>query len=379
MTDNSTYQYDVFISYSSKDRPWVKDLLRVLEQQKIKACIDYRDFTEGMPSIKNIENAVLNSHKTLLILTPNYLTSGWTEFEHILLQTLDPANQKLRLLPLLKERCELPLRLKVLTYLNFASPEDEAEEWKRLVTALGKQPIIDKGIFFDMVAIPGGSFMMGSKERDDTQPVHKVTVSPFYIAKYPVTQEQWKEIAQSKKIDIDLDPNISHFKGNRNPVDSVTWDMAMEFCRRLSESTGKDYRLPSEAEWEYACRAGTTTRFHFADDHREMGKYAWYYGNSNGQTQAVGRKKPNQWGLYDMHGNVWEWCLDDWQREYNNRPLDGGAWFSRDNSHEGGKCMRGGSWFDDPCHSAIRALYGLYHRENYDCPLNRIGFRVVCS
>lgn len=141
MSDNSNYQYDIFISYSSKDRPWVKELLRKLEEQKIKACIDYRDFIIGMPSIKNIEQAVINSHKTLLILTPNYLESGWTEFENILLQTLDPANQKLRLLPLLKEKCELPLRLRALTYLNFVNPEDEAFEWQKLVNALGKQQI----------------------------------------------------------------------------------------------------------------------------------------------------------------------------------------------------------------------------------------------
>ena len=141
MSDNSNYQYDVFISYSSKDRPWVKELLRKLEEQKIKVCIDYRDFILGMPSIKNIEQAVINSHKTLLILTPNYLESGWTEFENILLQTLDPANQQLRLLPLLKQKCELPLRLRALTYLNFANPEDEAFEWQRLVNAFGKQQI----------------------------------------------------------------------------------------------------------------------------------------------------------------------------------------------------------------------------------------------
>jgi hypothetical protein len=141
MSDNSNYQYDAFISYSSKDRPWVKELLRKLEGQNIKVCIDYRDFIPGMPSIKNIEQAVINSHKTLLILTSNYLESEWTEFENILLQPLDPANQKLRLLPLLKQKCELPLRLRALTYLNFANPEDEALEWQRLMNVFGKQQI----------------------------------------------------------------------------------------------------------------------------------------------------------------------------------------------------------------------------------------------
>ena len=137
MSDNLNYQYDVFISYSSKNRPWVKELLRKLEEQKIQVCIDYRDFIPGIPSIKNIEQAVINSYKTLLILTPDYLESRWTEFENILLQTLDPVNQELRLLPLLKQKCELPLRLKALTYLNFTNPEDATLAWQRLLNTLG--------------------------------------------------------------------------------------------------------------------------------------------------------------------------------------------------------------------------------------------------
>ncbi|MCP5158723.1 MAG: toll/interleukin-1 receptor domain-containing protein [Gammaproteobacteria bacterium] len=139
MSKNLNYKHDVFISYSSKDRPWVQEFIKRIEDQKIKVCIDYRDFIPGMASIKNIENAVINSYKTLLILTNNYFESGWLEFENILLQTLDPTNQKLRLIPILKERCELPLRLKTLTYLNFADPEDEELEWKRLIRTINKQ------------------------------------------------------------------------------------------------------------------------------------------------------------------------------------------------------------------------------------------------
>ena len=237
------------------------------------------------------------------------------------------------------------------------------------------QENLGKDIILEMVAIPGGKFMMGSNERPDTKPIHEVTVSPFYMGKYPVTQKQWKAIAQLPKIEIDLDPNISSFKGDKKPVDSATWDMAMEFCKRLSKLTGKNYRLPSEAEWEYACRAGTTTKYHFGDNPNPS---LANYGQNLGGTSSVGSFPPNSFGLYDMHGNVWEWCLDDWQREYNNRSLDGGAWFSDDDSHEGGKCLRGGSWSDGLGSSAIRALYGLYHRKNYTCPLNLIGFRV-CS
>ena len=107
--------------------------------------------------------------------------------------------------------------------------------------------------------------MMGSNERDDEKPIYEVTVSSFYMGKYPVTQEQWQAIAQLDKIDIDLDPNPSYFKGDKKPVDNVSWDMGVEFCKRLSRLTGKNYRLPSEAEWEYACRAGATTEYYFGD------------------------------------------------------------------------------------------------------------------
>jgi nucleoside phosphorylase len=140
MQDNSTYQYDVFISYSSIDRLLVNEFLIQLEKLKIKACIDYRDFTPGMPSIKNIEYAIVNSHKTILFLTPNYIQSQWTEFENIILQTLDPSNQKLRLIPILKQKCELPLRLSALTYLNFTDPENEVFEWQRLIKSLTINP-----------------------------------------------------------------------------------------------------------------------------------------------------------------------------------------------------------------------------------------------
>lgn len=137
-------QYDVFISYRRSDRPWVKvPLLQQLEAKGLRVCIDYRDFVPGKAAIQNMEDAVVNSWKTLLILTPGYLESNWTEFVNVMLQTLDPVNRQLRLIPLVKERCELPLRIGMLTYLNFAEPEDEALEWRRLLTALGKPPELE--------------------------------------------------------------------------------------------------------------------------------------------------------------------------------------------------------------------------------------------
>ncbi len=139
---DEAYQYDIFISYSSKDKDWVRgELLRALEERGLRVIIDFRDFRPGAPSIKEIERAVLTSRKTLLILTPDYLQSQWTEFENLLLQTLEPSNQALRLIPLLKAKCELPLRLRMLTYVNFADPDDWNIAWRQLLTALGAAPL----------------------------------------------------------------------------------------------------------------------------------------------------------------------------------------------------------------------------------------------
>jgi formylglycine-generating enzyme required for sulfatase activity len=167
-------------------------------------------------------------------------------------------------------------------------------------------------------------------------------ISSFRIGKYPITQAQYEAV---------MGTNPSHFQGNpQNPVESVSYDNAQVFCQKLSGITGKNYRLPTESEWEYACRAGTTTRWYFGDDRRQLGDYAWYYDNSEGTTHPVGQKRPNAWGLHDMIGNVCEWC-------------------------ESG-CLRSGSWGNNPddCRSAIRYYYD--RRDNRDITF---GFRVVCA
>ena len=233
------------------------------------------------------------------------------------------------------------------------------------------QEDLGKGIILKMVAIPSGKFMMGSNERDAEKPIHEVTVSSFYMGKYPVTQEQWQAIALLDKIDIDLNSNPSGFKGDKKPVDSVPWNMGVEFCKRLSKLTGKDYRLPSEAEWEYACRAGTTTQYCFGDD---LDPSLANYDSNLGCTSLVGSFPSNVFGLYDMHGNVWEWCEDDWHDNYNGCPTDASAWLNRNNSQKARKCLRGGSWYYLPvyCRSAIRPWNDAGNYGNY------VGFRVVC-
>jgi len=167
-----------------------------------------------------------------------------------------------------------------------------------------------------LVPIPAGEFQMGSpeseKDRQDNETQHLVKITkPFYLSAYEVTQEQYEKV---------MGKNSSHSKGENKPVEKVSRHDAVEFCRRLSEKEGVEYRLPTEAEWEYACRAGTSTAYSFGDDESQLGKYAWFLGNSGNETHAVGQKLPNAWGLYDMHGNVWEWC-QDWYGDYGNEKV----------------------------------------------------------
>ena len=239
----------------------------------------------------------------------------------------------------------------------------------------------------EMVAIPGGTFEMGSPEnepqrRDSESPQHTVTVEPFFISKYPITQAQWRFVAQLLQVNQGLEPEPCYFKGDDHPVEQVSWYDAVEFCVRLSQYTGRTYSLPSEAEWEYACRAGTTTPFHFGET--ITGDLANYYAKATyadepkreyrEQTTSVGEFSPNAFGLYDIHGNVWEWCADHWHSNYKGAPADGSEWIEAANNDNHSRVLRGGSWHNNPeiCHCAIRNYY------NPDIEDNDIGLRVVC-
>jgi len=244
---------------------------------------------------------------------------------------------------------------------------------------------LGNGISLEMVAIPGGNFIMGSldseKERfNDESPQHSVTIKPFQMGKFTITQAQWRQIAPLPQIKTALKSDPSYFKGDNFPVEQVSWNDAIEFCARLSQKTGKDYCLPSEAEWEYACRAGTTTPFHFGETITpELVNYDGRYpyrnapkGTYRQKTTPVGSfQVANTFGLYDMHGNVREWCADHWQNSYQGAPNDGSIWLSSDEFS--GWVVRGGSWFNYPwyCRSAYRN--NNPGNRNYD-----IGFRVVC-
>ena len=242
-----------------------------------------------------------------------------------------------------------------------------------------------------MMQIPGGTFTMGSPDDEPERlnregPPHEVTVPTYFIGKYPVTQAQWLFVAGLEQVERRLEPAPSRFKRDIRPVEQVNWYEAVEFCQRLARYTSREYRLPTEAEWEYACRAGTTTPFHFGETiTTELANY----NGSNEEYGAYGRGPKgeyhqettpvdhfgvaNAWGLCDMHGNVWEWCQDHWHDDYEGAPIDGSAWLT--DNEEASRVRRGGSWLNYPrnCRSAYR-----YDDNPGDRYIN-IGFRVVCS
>lgn len=243
-------------------------------------------------------------------------------------------------------------------------------------------------IVLEIVSIPGGTFMMGSSESEsggmnNEKPQHSVTIQPFLIGKYPITQAQWKAVAAFPKVNREIELEPSHFKGADKPVEQVSWYDAVEFCDRLSQKTGREYRLPTEAEWEYACRAGSTTPFHFGETITpDVANYDCNYGYKSGPKAKGSYRKQtspvknfafaNAFGLFDMHGNVWEWCLDCWHESYHEAPTNGSAWLTETNNNS--RVLRGGSWLNAPteCRSASR------YNWNSDDRIKRFGFRIVC-
>ncbi|NEO87404.1 MAG: formylglycine-generating enzyme family protein [Spirulina sp. SIO3F2] len=279
--------------------------------------------------------------------------------------------------------------------------EEYPDKAKRFVEQL------PEGEPLEMVAIPGGTFVMGSPQKEakrymNESPQHIVTVPPFFMGRYPITQSQWRSVVEgSEAIEQELNPKPSFFKGDNRPVEQVIWQEAIEFCQRLSTLTGKSYRLPSEAEWEYACRAvkneqssklnkelnieDWNNRFHevFHFGYTITRDVANYYQQMSlediskkeifkGTNNINAFEYANAFGLVDMHGNVWEWCLDCWHKNYYGAPNNGSAWVEGTQEQY---VLRGGSWnfTTDYCRSAYRAYVSPTSREL------SFGFRVVCT
>jgi formylglycine-generating enzyme required for sulfatase activity len=234
---------------------------------------------------------------------------------------------------------------------------------------------LSETVALHLVLIPGGEYLMGSQASigfEDEYPQHSVNVSSFLMGKYPVTQVQWAAV-------MDWKPPY-RFKGTNKPVDRISWNDASTFCRRFTEQVGVCIRLPSESEWEYACRAGTMTPFCFGETiTTELANYNGEHlyrsepkGGYRHQTMEVGSFPPNSFGLYDMHGTVWEWCADAWHNSYMSAPVDGSVW---EDAAGSARVLRGGCWHDPPnlSRSAARLRQMPYESEDF------FGFRVVLS
>lgn len=219
----------------------------------------------------------------------------------------------------------------------------------------------------EMVLVRMGTFQMGSNDHHSEKPIHNVTLPDFEIGKYPVTQKFWQEIMGS---------NPSYFKGCDDcPVENVSWGDVQEFLKKLNQKyPGKNYRLPSEAEWEYAARGGSLSKGYIYSGGNDIGEVAWYEKNFDRNTYPVGGKKANEVGIYDLSGNVWEWCQDAWHDNYNGAPMDGRAW---DSGAEQGsntfRVLRGGSWYNYPFFCRV----SLRYRGNFAFRSNDIGFRIA--
>lgn len=414
--------HDVFISHSSKDKQIADAMCNKLESSGIRCWIAPRDILPGRKWSEAIVQAIGESGLMLLIFSTSANTS-----DHIEREVEIAANKRKLILPFRVEDVEpsgaLEYYLRTPHWLDALTPPMEkhlnqlvesvrqllqmplrttlAESARQLLLTLAHQTppapparetpfraaedfprILKNQVGIELVYVPAGSFMMGSENGMlNERPVHPVTIREgFYMGKYEVTQMQWQQV---------MGNNPSHFKGDILPVEKVSWADAQEFIQKLNAmDDGFIYRLPSEAEWEYACRAGTTE-----DYAGHLDSMAWYGNNSGreyldaaeiwrmdrtlerfwssldareafersrmdpnsyenriinngGQTHSVGQKQPNAFGLYDMHGNVWEWCQDDYHPNYNGAPTDGSAWLKEEGSSS--RALRGGSWDSPP-------------------------------
>lgn len=361
---------DIFLSYSRSDKKKAQTFAEALKNQGYSIWWD--PIILGGARFNEVIQEELNAAKCVIVLwSKNSVKSDWVKDE--------ATRGKRKLIPILIDDVEIPIGFGQIHALNFINWEGTLphSEFDVLLDSvkkiLGHHPLTTKpskmdetftnSIGMEFVLILAGEFMMGSEEYGKEKPVHKVMINkPFYLGNYPVTQKEWTEIMIN---------NPSYFKGDDLPVEHISWNDIQEFINKLNEKEGvNNYRLPSEAEWEYAARAGTTTQYSFGDDESKLGDYAWFDDNSDGKTHSVGQKQPNPWGLYDMNGNVWEWVQDNWHRNYNSAPDNGSAWEDEDGS---ARVDRGGSWGLNArsCRSADRFYNAPGDRRSF------LGFRLL--
>ena len=425
----------IFLAHASGDKPAVLELYERLKAKGYNPWLDKKSLVPGQNWREEIPNAIKQSDVVIACLSKKAVSKQGYVQQELRLALTEYAQKppgSIYLIPLKLEPCEIRdiqlaqvgVGLRDLHWLDYW----ESDGFEQLVRAIEyhKSKLIEanrsditltpfnfeivgvnsqgqvvkrssgaadyfaedlgNNVTIEMVLIPGGSYLMGvpntEEERLDREaPQHSVTIASFFMGKFLVTQTQWKAISLLPKIDRDLLSEPSRFQGAHLPIERVSWEDAIEFCQRLSLTTGHDYRLPSEAEWEYACRAGTTTPFYFGETITpEIVNYDGNHNYGSGprgeyrlQTTDLGSFPPNAFGLYDMHGNVFEWCQDYWHDNYQNAPTDGSAWTTGGDNDR--RVYRGGSWIENPgfCRSSFRDWSILSKRGS------GLGFRLACS
>jgi formylglycine-generating enzyme required for sulfatase activity len=397
----------VFVSYAQDDAQQVREVVHMLKHAQVAVWRDGDRIFGGQGLAKKIKDGIVNSRVVLLMCSPRAFESRYVRREVALSWECDRPIIAVWLTP----RTEFPaeIHLYVAGDLYFDAYAQPTEVWLpqllKALEAFGIQPRrrarskrkkapdpakeIANSIGMKLKLIPAGEFLMGSPDSDkdanpNEKPQHPVRITrPFYLGIYPVTQREYMEVTKT---------NPSHLpSGERHPVESVSWLDAAAFCNALSQKeglkpfyaiqgdavevgdwSGPGYRLPTEAEWEYACRAGSQTRYCFSDDEKALGKYAWYSANSNDKTHPVGEKKPNAFGLHDMHGNVWEWCWDGYGADYyESSPVDD----PRGPDGASDRVIRGGGWYSKP--RICRSAYRDWNEPGYR--YNDLGFRLALS
>lgn len=445
---------DVFISYTSADQAWADWLAWVLENDDYTVDAQSFEINQDDNIAQVLQQGLKHYRRVLLILSKALLQADAVTLEGVSTVNLGSMGQNLIPIEVedcqpvghlelassisLAEQTEFEAQqtlLKVMhailrpkntdtnrdttdiaqepsTQTSADYPETETEDdfWgpkdyeyrdqlklrRRATTVKGYREQLTGDLSIAMIKIPAGHFVMGSPENESERlyregPQHEMQVPQFFMGKYPVTQAEWRWVAENlPQVNRELDPEPSVFKGDRHPVESISWDDAVEFCDRLSLHTGRTYRLPSEAEWEYACRANTQTPFHFGETITTT--LANYNGQGSDEASGSYGKGPegtyrqrtnsvdqfevtNGFGLCDMHGNVWEWCRDQWHRSHNPNQQGDQHATEDQRSQLTHRVARGGSWYCPPskCRSASRFHF------RHDATHNDIGFRVLCS
>jgi len=228
---------------------------------------------------------------------------------------------------------------------------------------------LGNGITLELVRVSGGSFIMGSPDDDYERPQHRVTLQEFLIGKYSVTNAQWQAVMGT----IASPKHDPKFQGANHPVIGVSWDDAKKFCKELSQIIKKNVRLASEAEWEYTAKGGNQSKGFIYAGSNNLNNVGWYGSNSGSETHPIGQKIANELGIYDMSGNVFEWCEDVWHENYNDAPNDGSAWLTGGDQSK--HALRGSSWGSDESQCRLTYRYGFFTRNTHYC----IGFRVVVA